>query len=49
MADSNQIVFFPVGNGDMSLIQVGPKGAGGKTILVDLKINGNGEPKQCDV
>ena len=49
MADSNQIVFFPVGNGDMSLIQVGPKGAGGKTILVDLKINGNGEPNRCDV
>lgn len=48
MADSNQIVHFPVGNGDMTLIQVGPKGSGGKTILIDLKINGGDEPDKCD-
>ena len=37
MADKNSIVYFPVANGDMILIQEGQKGIG-KTILVDMNV-----------
>ena len=42
MANQNTITHYPVDNGDMTLIQIGPKGTG-KTVLVDMRIRENNE------
>ncbi|WP_028115005.1 hypothetical protein [Ferrimonas kyonanensis] len=50
MALENCVLHFPVGNGDMTLLQIGRQGFG-KTVLVDVKItdSSQGEQAKCDV